>query len=277
MSVEREAEQGQNARWNGQAGSAWVTSQALLDQVLKPFEEILVQGVSGERVLDIGCGTGVTTVAAARRAGVSSCVGLDISEQMIDAARARAERDGVSAAFVLADAQTYAFEPASYDMVMSRFGIMFFADPVAAFANLRRATAEDGVLRFIAWRDPEENPFMTTAERAAAPLLPNLPVRQPNEPGQFGFADRDHVQKILEQSGWSDIDIQPIEAECRFPESEMTRYATQMGSVGILLRDEDDETRERVVAVVRPAFDRFVVGDEIRFDSACWLVQARNG
>ena len=149
---------------------------------------------AGGRVLDVGCGTGSTTLAVARRLGAKGrCIGIDISEPMIAAARARAEREGTPASFIRADAQTHAFEPASFDMIISRFGVMFFDDSVRAFANLRRAAKQTPSLRFIAWRSAAENPFMTTAERAAAPLLPNLPARRPDAPGQFAFADRDRV------------------------------------------------------------------------------------
>ena len=140
---------------------------------------------------------------------------------MIAAARARAEREGMPASFIRANAQTHAFEPASFDTIISRFGVMFFDDSVAAFANLRRAARDDAELRFIAWRSAAENPFMTTAERAAAPLLPNLPARRPDAPGQFAFADRRRVYSILEESGWAEIDIQPIDVACTLPEKRI--------------------------------------------------------
>ena len=119
---------------------------------------------------------------------------LDSIPSMIAAARARAEREGVPATFICASAEDYAFEPAAFDMVASRFGVMFFTDSVRAFANLRRAATPGAGLRFIAWRSVPENPFMTTAERAAVPLLPELPARRPDGPGQFAFADRQHVR-----------------------------------------------------------------------------------
>lgn len=269
----------QKKLWNGSAGCAWVDSQALLDGILQPFEDVLVSIVAARgarRVLDVGCGTGSTTRAVARLLGTrGNCVGVDISEQMIDAARQLAEREQVQTRFVCADAQTYAFEPASFDMIMSRFGVMFFADPAQAFANLRAAASEGARMCHIVWRGPAENPFMTTAERAAAPLLPKLPARQPDAPGQFGFADPRRVRSILTSSGWSDVDIQPIDVVCKLPESEMSRYATRFGPVGIALREADERTREQVVAVVRKAFDPYVHGDEVRFNAACWQVEAR--
>ena len=267
----------QSALWNGAGGNGWVSLQGMLDQLFQPLEDLLVDAVASEttgRVLDVGCGTGSTTVAAARRTGAKA-TGVDVSEAMITAARARAEREGASANFVVADAQVHPFEPASFDAIMSRFGVMFFAEPVQAFANLRRAAKTGAALRMLVWRSMEENPFMTTAERAAAPLLPELPVRQPNEPGQFGFADRDHVRGILERSGWSAVDLQPIDVVCAMPETSLVPYLCQLGPVGRILQRADDELRARVVAAIRPAFDAYVRGAEVRFNAACWLVSAR--
>ena len=152
---------------------------------------------------------------------------------------------------------------------------MFFGDPVAAFANLRGAARAGARLRCVVWRSAAENPFMTTAERAAAPLLPDLPARRPDEPGQFAFADRDRVRRILDESGWSEIDIQPIDVPCAMPENALVRYVTQLGPVGRFLQQADDELRARVVATVRPAFDPYVHGPEVRFTAACWMVGAR--
>jgi SAM-dependent methyltransferase len=262
--------------WNGSAGCAWVEAQALLDRILQPFEDALVAAVSASgarRVLDVGCGTGSTTRAVARRLGANSdSVGVDISQQMIDTARTLTEQERVPAKFICADAQSHSFEPASFDMIVSRFGVMFFADPVEAFANLRNAAGKEAALCFIAWRSPAENRFMTTAERAAASLLPNLPARRADAPGQFGFADARRVQSILAQSGWTDIDIQPIDVTCTLPES---RYGARLGPVGVALREVDARTRDQVVAVVRKAFEPYVHGDEVRFTACCWKVDAR--
>ncbi|WP_328369698.1 class I SAM-dependent methyltransferase [Streptomyces sp. NBC_00445] len=278
MDVTRRTDE-QAARWSGSSGHAWVEAQAVLDELLRPYEDLLVDAVSAERggrVLDVGCGTGSTTLAVARRLGPEGhCVGIDISEPMITAARARVEREGTRASFILADAQEHPFEPAIFDTVVSRFGVMFFSDSVRAFANLRRAVRDGGELRCIAWRGPAENPFMTTAERAAAPFLSNLPARLPDQPGQFAFADRDRVHRILEESGWTGIDIRPIDVECVLPESELVPYFTRFGPVGQVLPEVDEQTRAQVVETVRAAFDPFVHGAEIRFTGACWFVGAQ--
>jgi SAM-dependent methyltransferase len=279
MDATHQPDSEQAALWNGRAGRAWVDAQEVLDLVLKPFEDLLVEAVragSGHRVLDVGCGTGSTTLAVARQLGAQGhCVGADISDPMIAAAQARARREDAPASFIRADVQRHAFEPASFDMVISRFGVMFFDDPVVAFANLRRAASNDAGLHVIAWRSAAENPFMTTAERAAAPLLPNMPARRPDAPGQFAFADRHRVSDILEASGWTGVDIQPIDVGCTLPEKALLGYLTRLGPVGLILQEADEQTRMQVIDTVRAAFDPYVHGTEVRFTAACWRVSAR--
>ncbi|HYP06798.1 MAG TPA: methyltransferase domain-containing protein [Bryobacteraceae bacterium] len=269
----------QAAIWNGRAGHAWVEMQALLDDVFRPFEHLLV-AAARERgatcVLDIGCGTGGTTLALTRALSAGAlCTGVDISEPMIAAARARAGTEGLSTIFQRADAQEYPFEPATFDMIVSRFGVMFFADPVRAFTNLRRATCHAGELRMVAFRSASENPFMTTAERAAAPLLPNLPARRPDGPGQFAFADKRLVESILRESGWSSIDIQPIDVACAFPATDLDRYVARLGPVGLALQEANADTRAEVIEKVRAAFAPYLHGAEVRFNAGCWMISAR--
>jgi ubiquinone/menaquinone biosynthesis C-methylase UbiE len=265
--------------WNGSAGCAWVEAQEMLDRTLMPLEELLVTEVRANgatRVLDVGCGTGSTTRAAALVLGAQGAsVGIDISGPMIASARARADQERSSATFICADAQTHAFGSMRFDLIMSRFGMMFFADPVQACANLRSATSDGGRLRSVVWRSPAENPFMTTAERAAGALLPNLAPRRANAQGQFGFADAQRVQRILEQSGWDEIDIRPIDVSCSLPEQELGRYGTRFGPVGVALREADPQTRAQVAAAVRAAFDPYVQGTEARFTACCWMIGAR--
>jgi SAM-dependent methyltransferase len=194
---------------------------------------------------------------------------------MIALARERAEREGAPARFICAAAQTHAFEPASFDMIISRFGTMFFDDSVRAFANLRRAAAPNAALHTIVWRGPKDNPFMTTAERAAAPFLPEIPPRRPDEPGQFAFADRDRVYAILEKSGWTEIDIRPLDVGCTLPERELKPYISRLGPLARVLPQVDEAKRAPIIDAVRAAFDPFVHGAEVRFTAACWTVGAR--
>jgi SAM-dependent methyltransferase len=262
--------------WNGRGGAAWVETQDVMDQVLRPMGDALVDAVAAlvpDRVLDIGCGSGQTTVAIARRLIDADVTGIDISEPMVAAARARAARDGVDARFVRADVQQHDFTAASTDVVMSRFGVMFFDDPVLAFSNLRVAASGGGSLRAVVWRSIDENPFMSAAPRAADPIVPMAPI-EPNAPGPFGLADVDYTRSVLEQSGWTGIDLEPIDLECTMPERELVRYFTRIGAVGRVFGDLDADTQQRVVAAVRPAFEPFVDGAEVRFTAACWMVSA---
>lgn len=280
MTVAREAPEDQTAIWNSEKGCAWVEAQALLDDLFQPLEDqLLLEAAieSGSRVLDVGCGTGSTTRAASRLAGgAGHCTGIDISEPMITAARASADEAGLQADFIQADAQRHAFDANSFDRIISRIGVMFFEDPVAAFANLRHAARDEGRLHFVAWRSPEENPFMTTAERAAAPLLPGLlPPRDPDAPGQFGFAREKRVREILQNSGWAQIEIRPIDFACSLPESALVFFLSRMGLLGQVLQKVDGRIRVQVIESVRAAFEPYVQGEEVRFTSACWLVAAR--
>jgi SAM-dependent methyltransferase len=267
------------AAWNGVAGQAWVDEQQLLDRTFEPIQELLAEAAAARgasAVLDIGCGSGATTLAVARRLGARGhATGVDISAPLVAVAQARARREGVNAQFIRADAQTHDFEPASFDLMISRFGVMFFDDPVAAFANLRRAAMPACSLQLVVFRSIAENPFMTTAERAAAPLLTNLPPRKPDAPGQFAFADRERVRGILAGAGWSQAGLTPIDIDCGFPVADLERYFTRFGPLGQVLREADDATRQRVIEAVRAAFQRFVRDGEVRFTAACWLVSAR--
>ena len=229
------------------------------------------------RVLDVGCGTGGTTLAVARRLGAgAAAIGIDISEPMIAAARARAEREGSPASFIRADAQTHAFEPASFDTIISRFGVMFFDDPSGPSRTCGVPPADDAELRFIAWRSAEENPFMTTAERAAAPLLPNLPPGEPDAPGQFAFAD---PERVSPHSGGRAAGPGSTSGRstCLHPaREELVGYLTRLGPSDLILHDTDEQTRAQVIETVRPPLIRTCT--ERRSASplpAGWLVRER--
>jgi SAM-dependent methyltransferase len=280
MSAAEQSNRDQAALWNDAAGRTWVEMQEVLDRMLAPFEALLVREAfpgEGGRVLDVGCGAGATTRSMARRLGPRGrCVGVDISAPLVAAAEARAGAEGVTTAtFVRADAQTHRFEPDGFDAVMSRFGVMFFDDPVAAFANLRSAARPTAPLTFVAWRGPADNPFMTTAARTAAPLLPELRAPDPDAPGQFAFADGEKVRRILDASSWTDADVRAIDVPCTVAEDDLLAYVTKLGPVGLALRDADEPTRARVTDALRAAFVPYVRDGAARFDAACWLVRAR--
>ena len=263
----------QQELWNTTGGNAWVDLREVLDGMFRNIETLLAEGVgTGQRVLDVGCGTGGTTLALARRTGRAT--GIDISAPMIAVARDAAAAASVPAEFVCADAQQYSFAPGGFDALVSRFGVMFFDDAAAAFANLRHAARSGGTLRFFAWRTAEENPFMTAAEHAVGAQLPAPPPRTPDDPGQFAFADTERVQCILAAAGWRDIRIAPRDVPCAFAQRELARYATMMGPVGRALPQLDAAARAAIVPQAVAAFAPLVDGDTVRFTAACWDVPA---
>jgi SAM-dependent methyltransferase len=267
----------QSARWNDRAGRGWAELRDLLDRLLAPFVPPLLDeigAVAGRRILDVGCGAGALTLAAAEQG--ASGLGVDISAPLIEAALERASRLGVAGAeFVRADAQIHPFDRHGFDSLVSRFGVMFFDDPAAAFRNLRRAVRPGGRLACFAWRGAAENGFMTAAEQVAAELLPQLPGRIEDGPGQFGFADPGRVRSILSEGGWRDCAIRPFDVECKLTEDELCLYARGMGPVADLLPALDDATRSEVERRVDAAFEPYVQGGVARFTAACWMVTAR--
>lgn len=269
----------QHALWNGPAGQAWVQAQSLLDGMFAPFAARLASAIPPDapmRVLDLGCGTGAVSLAIAARLGAEGrCTGVDISAPMIDVARERACRSGRDVDFIVADAQRHTFAPGSFDHLVSRFGVMFFDDPVQAFTRLRHATRRGGTLQALSWRSPSENPFMTAAERAAAPLL-DLPPRVVDAPGQFAFADRERVLGLLAASGWREIDVVAVDTPCTISTDELQRYIALLGPVGAMLRDPQLEADKRatVLRVVEQAFAPFVHGHCVHFVAACWELRA---
>jgi SAM-dependent methyltransferase len=266
----------QSAKWNDRTGRTWAELGDLLDRLLAPLVPVVLDRIGpleGRRILDVGCGAGALTLAAAERGARG--LGADISAPLVEAARARAAGLGTGGAeFVRADAQSHRFEPEAFNAVVSRFGVMFFDDPVAAFRNLRSALRPGGRLACLAWRSPAENEFMTAAQRSAAAILPQMPEPVENGPGQFGFADPGRVRSILTQSGWIDVEIAPADVECRMPESDLRLYARRMGPVADLLPALEDSVRSEVERRVDEAFRPYVKNGEARFVAACWMVTA---
>jgi SAM-dependent methyltransferase len=280
MSQPQQVNSQQAEQWNLVSGPVWVEMQDIIDRAFKPFEALLIDEAfpgEGRRVLDIGCGSGATTLAMARKLGGEGlCLGVDVSAPLIASARARGKASGLrSADFVLADAQTHAFSPAAFDAVISRFGVMFFDDPIAAFENLRNAVPPDGRLVFLAWRSPSENPFMTTAARALADLHPLGPPPAPGAPGQFGFADATHVRRILTGAGWRNVEIEPVDIICDIRSEDIMSYAMNMGPAGVILREANADVREKAQRILEAAFAPFRAGDTAEFTAACWCVRAR--
>jgi SAM-dependent methyltransferase len=269
----------QVAYWNASAGPIWVAMQDVLDAQLRDLGLAAVETLApqaGEGFIDIGCGCGDTSLELARRVGASgSVLGVDISGPMLEVARGRAATHGLSqATFTQADAQTHTLPPV--DGAFSRFGVMFFADPPAAFANVRRAFRPGGRLAFVCWRALGENPWMTIPFMAAASLLPQQAPPPPDAPGPFAFADRDRVHRILRTAGFTDISIEPHDRKIGWGDPDTgVRAALNLGPLGAALR-ESPQLVDPVRAAVRQALAAHTGPDrEVRLDSASWIVLAR--
>lgn len=262
--------------WNGGAAETWVAHQERLDRQLDPLGRAALAALSptaGERILDVGCGSGHTTLqlAEAVRPG-GRVIGIDISQPMLVAADKRNDDPRVS--FIRGDAQIYPFDD-PFDAIYSRFGVMFFADPVGAFANLRRSLKPRGRIAFVCWRPESENPMMTVPLRAAAKHLPPLPPPgDPNAPGPFAFADKARLARILEAAGFGGVAIAPQDQLIGGNDRAATlELALRIGPLGRLLR-EHPEHRFAVIDAVRDALEPFIVDGIARMPSATWIVTA---
>jgi SAM-dependent methyltransferase len=270
--------------WNGPEGQHWVDRDTLFDVMLAPFVERLLDAAAiapADRVLDVGCGNGATSRAAAQRAASGGAVGLDISEPMLARARERAVDEGVTnVEFVHADAQDHDFADGagSFDVMISRFGVMFFADPVAAFANLATALRPGGRVAFVCWQSLFANQWVAVPAAALLPIVAPPDPPPPDAPGPFAFADRDRVQSILEAAGFTDVQLDdvhiPLLVGGGLPLDEAVAFLGEGGMGKRFLGDADAPTRERGLTAVRDALEPFATADGVQLDSAVWLVRA---
>ena len=264
--------------WNEGAGPTWAELQEPLDRQLAPLGHAAMAALSpkpGERLLDIGCGAGATSLDLARTVSPGGHVtGADISRTLLDVARRRSEGvDGVD--FLEADVQTHRFAPASFDAVFSRFGVMFFSDPAAAFINIRGALKPGGRLAFVCWRTPAENPIMTLPMAAALAHVPPPSPPEAGAPGPFAFADPERVRNILATAGFRDVTLAPHNEKVGAGDLEtMVGLSLRVGPLGGLLR-EHPEQRDVVIASVREALKAHEGPDGVRLDAATWIVTAR--
>ena len=270
----------QSAYWNGEAGRRWTAVQQSQDRLLGGITEALFEAAApkpGEAVIDVGCGAGDTTLRVAALTGAA--LGVDMSEPMLARARERAAEAGSPARFALADATLYDFSAEAADLMISRFGVMFFAEPARSFANLRRGLKTGGRLAFAAWRHPDRNPWLMIPYAAALKRLPPQPPLPFDQPGPFAFHDEARVRDILETAGFSDVGFTSCEVELDIADGkgleEAVDKALTLGPTSRALTDQPDDVRAGVREEVRAALSERLRGDKVALGGMAWIVRAR--
>lgn len=268
----------QHEYWNGDAARRWIAAGEELDRMIEGVTGAamaLAAPRAGQRVLDVGCGCGTTTLRLHELVAPDGVVeGVDISAPMLEVARARGARLGVR--FTEADAATYRTSPAP-DLVFSRFGVMFFSDPRAAFAGMRGGMATNGRLVFVCWRSFDENPWASVPLAVARDLLPAAPPPDPHAPGPFAFADRERLHGLLTGAGFARVSITPHDDVAIVGES-VEQAADQALTIGPLARAAGglpESVRQDIRARIAPAFERFATPRGVAPPAAVWLVEAR--
>lgn len=270
--------------WNETAAPKWIAWQEVLDAQLESLGRRTMDAVriaTGDRVLDVGCGCGATTREIARRVAPGGrVVGVDVSAPMLERAAELTRAAGLAdVRFEHGDAQTHRFEPGAFDVLFSRFGVMFFADPVAAFRNLRGALRPGGRLGFICWQAIWENPWVTVPLGAAAQHVQLPPPPEPGAPGPFAFADADRVRGILTDAGFQDVAFADVRETLSVGDGDLDRavdfLANALGPTSAVLREADPAVKPRVMAAMRDAMAPFVDGGRVCMPSAAWIVTGR--
>ena len=268
--------------WNKQAGPAWVAAQELLDDQIGPLGLLAIDRAApapGECVLDLGCGCGQTTVQLGERVGPGGQVtGIDLSTVMLEQAKKRVvQHDNVR--FENADAQIARLPARTFDLAFSRFGVMFFADPEAAFANVRSGLKASGRLTFVCWQPLVRNQWLTVPLAAAATQISLPDPPSPGAPGPFAFADTDRVRSILARAGFEKIAFESIEQTLvvggQGGIEQALQFLLNLGPLGAALREAGDDSRPAVTAAVSEALTPFATPEGVRMGAAAWIVSAR--
>jgi SAM-dependent methyltransferase len=272
----------QAAYWNGRAGHRWTERQEAQDRLLAPVTELLFEAAEirpGQGVIDVGCGCGDTTLEAAEKAGAKGfALGVDISQLMLSRARGRAAESGLKADFQHVDATLHDFADKQADWLISRFGVMFFADPATTFANLRRGLKPGGRLAFVCWQEPKKNPWMMLPFSAMRHRVPPPPARGPEDPGPFGLADPQRIRRILDAAGFTDVGIarRAVVIDTAIGQGlEMAvRTGLEIGPVSRALDGQAEDVYSAAESDIREALRPHLQGDSVQLGAAVWVVTA---
>ena len=271
--------------WNSDHGLAWARYADTVDVMFSAITDAVLDAAEvdvGDRVMDLGCGSGGTTLAVAERVtAVGSVTAVDVSGPMIDRAQERADvANLVNVTFVLGDAAIYPFAEGSFDKLISRLGAMFFADPAAAFARLGPALGSGGRVVLGVWRGPSENLWAMEPVAAAKPFLEMPPRPGPEDPGPFSFSDPDRVRRVLAGSGWQNIDLAPLDFQIPLGRTmeDALAFVMEMGPLSAPLGAVTGENRTKAIDAINRVLEENTGADGIvRLAGACWIVTAQAG
>lgn len=270
----------QDEYWNTAEAGHWVEFQDRYDALLGPFDRHLLGAAEvsdHDHVLDVGCGCGATTRAAARIASGGDALGVDLSAAMLERARALAAHDALTnVGFARADAQTHEFGGVAFDVAISRFGVMFFADPVAAFANVAKAVGDRGRVVFLCWQELLRNDWLLVPRSGAATVVALPGPGSPDEPGTFALADPDRVRAILSAAGWRDVNVDEVREPLRLGSDaeDATAFLRGTGFARRLFEGVDALSVDRAIHAVRDALAAHETPEGVVLGSAAWLVSA---
>lgn len=277
----------QTIDWNGKSGERWVANQIRLDAMLEVFGAATIEAaapVAGEQILDIGCGSGTSSLAlAARVIPGGHVLGIDISRPLLTRAQERVPPDA-PVTFRLADASRAELPECGFDLLFSRFGVMFFDDPAEAFTHMRRALKPKGRLAFVCWRGASENDWAHLQMEAIRNIVPPSPLPNLGTPGPFSFGDRNRIEHILSSAGFAEIAIAPFDHVFPFGQGDTRKEAIddalemafEVGPLSRILTDQPDDVRARASAAIRAAFAVRPGERSIFLDGAAWIVTAQN-
>jgi SAM-dependent methyltransferase len=272
----------QREYWNSDESKSWIQQQDVHDQLAERFGIRVIEAASlapGERVLDIGCGCGATTLASARAIAPGAALGVDLSEPMLAVARDRARNGGVeNVEFQVTDAQSHEFEAGAVDVAISRFGVMFFDDPVAAFTNIRRALRPGGRVVFACWKSLFENEWLAVPGGAILQHVPLPDPGPPDTPGPFSLADEVHVRGILTAAGFTDISLDSAHEPMLYPGLDaggVVEFVRQTGMGRALIGGAGPDVVEKALNSARDALTPYETSEGLRISGTAWMVQAR--
>ena len=267
--------------WNAEAGSRWAELQERIDRAFAPLGAAgLAAGAPqpGAAILDIGCGTGATSLALAAAAAPNGRVlCVDVSRPMLGLAQERAAKQQLTnMEFLLADASVHVFDASAFDLAFSRFGVMFFDDAAGAFANVRRALRPGARLAFVCWRSLGENPWFHVPIDALRPFAPPQPKTVPDAPGPLSFADPDRVRTILAKAGYSDVKLDLFDADLPFgAPAAAAEFVSKVGPAGRLLGLVPDRARADALGALDAALHPHIIDGEVQLRAGVWIVTAR--